>query len=42
MDPTDNMKKYNFEGDVAGLTVEAIKKFIDDFKAGKLSPFLKS
>jgi hypothetical protein len=36
------MKKYNFEGDINALSVESIKKFIDDYKGGKLSPFLKS
>lgn len=40
--PSDNMKKFSYEDDVKSLTVSGIKKFIEDFKAGKLSPFLKS
>lgn len=36
------MKKYNYEGDVKHLTVDSLKHFIDEFKGGKLFPFLKS
>jgi len=36
------MKKYTFEGEVSQITVDSIKTFIDDFKAGRLHPFLKS
>jgi len=42
LDPSDNMKKYTFGEDVSKLSVESLKKFIDEFKNGKLAPFLKS
>jgi len=42
LDPADNMKKFTWEGKIGDLSVDALKKFIEDFKAGKLEPFLKS
>lgn len=36
------MKKFSYEGDVKSLTVDSLKSFIEDFKSGKLAPFLKS
>jgi len=42
LDPSDNMKKFTYPDDAKKVTAESLKKFIDDFKAGKLSPFLKS
>lgn len=36
------MKKYTFDGKTEGITVDSIKQFVQDFKAGSLSPFLKS
>lgn len=36
------MKKFTYSGDLKSLTVDAIKKFVDDFKNKKLEPFLKS
>jgi len=40
--PSDTMLKYVYEGDVKALTVADIEAYIADFKAGKLSPHLKS
>lgn len=41
--PTEeSIKKFKWEGDVTAVTVDDIKKFVADFKAGTLSPFLKS
>jgi len=42
LDPADNMKKFTYSGKVEDITVEDIKKFVDDFKSNKLQPFLKS
>jgi len=42
LDPSDNMKKYTYSGDLSSLSVDSIKKFVDDFKSGSLAPFLKS
>ena len=36
------MLKFNFEGSVTDLSAEALGQFIDDFKADKLEPHLKS
>lgn len=36
------MKKFAYSGDVKSLTTANIKTFIDEFKEGKLTPFLKS
>lgn len=40
--PGDALRKFTFSGDVNTMTVESIKSFIDDFKADRLKPFLKS
>ena len=40
--PEEQMLKYVWEGDAKALTGDDIKKFISDFKAGSLSPHLKS
>ena len=40
--PAESMLKYQFEGSVADLTAESVGKFLDDFKADKLQPHLKS
>lgn len=40
--PSDTMLKYVYEGDVKGMSVADIEAYIADFKAGKLSPHLKS
>jgi len=42
LDPSNDMKKYTMEGDSKILTVEKIRTFIEDFKSGKLQPFMKS
>jgi len=43
MEPTeDNVRKFKYEGEVEKVTVEDIKKFVSDFKDGKLTPFMKS
>jgi protein disulfide-isomerase A1 len=42
LDPNDNMKKYQYAGSTKDITVEQIKSFINDFKSGKITPFLKS
>jgi len=36
------MKKFTYGGDLTSIKVDDIKKFITDFKSGKLVPFLKS
>ncbi len=38
----DDLEKYRYEGKLSELTVESISQFIDDFKANKLKPHLKS
>ena len=40
--PEEQMLKFIWEGDAKALKGDEIKSFIDDFKAGKLSPHLKS
>ena len=40
--PEESMLKYVYEGDAKNLSAADVKKFIDDFKAGNLSPHLKS
>jgi|Transcript_36645 protein disulfide-isomerase A1 len=40
--PEEQMLKYNYDGDISGLTGESIGKFVADFKAGSLQPHLKS
>lgn len=43
LDPTNtDMKKYIYYGNLKDLSVENIKTFIGDYKAGKLSPHYKS
>jgi protein disulfide-isomerase A1 len=42
LDPADNMKKFAYSGNARQITVDSIKSFIEEFKGGKLSPFLKS
>lgn len=42
LDPANGMMKYSFEGEIESLSTESIKKFITDFQAGNLTPFLKS
>lgn len=42
LDPTKDMAKYAFEGDLNTLSVDAIGSFVQDFKDNKLSPFMKS
>jgi len=42
LDPSENMKKFTYSGAIDTLTVDALKKFIADFKSGSLQPFLKS
>lgn len=42
LDPSDNMKKYTYSGKIEDITVESLKKFIDDFNNKNLQPFLKS
>lgn len=36
------IKKFKYEGDVLSLTADQLKQFIKDFKADKLTQFLKS
>jgi protein disulfide isomerase len=38
----EDLEKYKYEGKLADLTVESVGAFINDFKAGKLKPHLKS
>ena len=40
--PSDTMLKYVYEGDVQALTGDDIKSYIEQYKAGSLSPHLKS
>ena len=42
LNPAKNMAKFTYEGDVKGLKIEELETFIDNFKADKLTPFLKS
>uniref|UniRef100_A0A7S3SXQ9 protein disulfide-isomerase n=1 Tax=Strombidinopsis acuminata TaxID=141414 RepID=A0A7S3SXQ9_9SPIT len=43
IEPTDaGIKKFRYDNDINALNVEALGAWVDDFKAGKLSPFLKS
>jgi protein disulfide-isomerase A1 len=42
LDPADGMKKYEFEGKMDEVSVDGVQKFVSDFKAGNLVPFLKS
>jgi len=42
LDPADNMKKFNYEGSIDSVTVESLTTFIESFRSGKLSAFLKS
>jgi protein disulfide-isomerase A1 len=42
LDPANNMKKYTFDGKAESITIDSISDFINSFKDGKLSPFLKS
>ena len=42
LDPTENMLKYVWEGDVSTINTENMKSYIQDFKDGKLEPHLKS
>jgi len=40
--PEENMLKYVWEGDAKTMTGDDVAKFVSDFKAGNLSPHLKS
>jgi len=43
MEPSEeNVRKFKFDGDIEKMTVDDISKFVNDFNAGKLTPFLKS
>ena len=42
IEPAQSMRKFKYEGDVAGLTVADVEKYLADFKAGSLKPHLKS
>lgn len=42
LDPAAEMAKYKFEGSPADITVESLQAYLNDFKGGKLTPFLKS
>merc|ERR1719498_2344731 len=43
IEPTeDNVRKFMYEGDVAAIAADDVKKFVNDFKAGSLTPHLKS
>lgn len=42
LDPTKDMAKFAYEGDINSMTVDNIGSFIQDFKDNKLEPFLKS
>lgn len=42
LDTANGMQKYSYDGDINDLSKATVKNFIDDFKAGKLVPFLKS
>jgi len=36
LDPSENMKKFTYGGALDALSVDALKKFITDFKSGTL------
>jgi len=40
--PEETMLKFNYEGDAKSMTGADVTKFVKDFKAGSLSPHLKS
>ena len=40
--PEDSMLKYVYEGDAKAMSGDDVAKFVSDFKAGNLSPHLKS
>jgi len=40
--PEETMLKFNYEGDAKAITGADVAKFVGDFKAGSLSPHLKS
>ena len=40
--PGDEMAKYLYPGSIASITIDSIKTFFEDFKAGKLVTHLKS
>ena len=40
--PEESMLKFVWEGDVSSMTVDNVKSFVSDFKAGNLKPHLKS
>lgn len=42
LNPEANMAKFTYEKDINSLTSDDLKAWMDDFKAGKLVPFLKS
>jgi len=42
LDPQESMLKFIYEGDAKTASVADLTKFIRDFKAGNLEPFLKS
>ena len=42
LDPTWNMLKYHFDGDVKTMSVADITNFISNFEAGTIEPYLKS
>jgi protein disulfide-isomerase A1 len=42
LDPAAGMKKFAYEGNVHELTLDHLKTFLDDFKAGKLVAHFKS
>lgn len=42
IDSKDSVQKFVWEGDVASLSIDAIKTYISDFKDNKLKPHLKS
>lgn len=37
-----DMRKYDYTGSITKMTVESLRSFIGDYKAGRLQPFLKS
>ena len=43
LDPRgEGMLKYQWEGDMAGLSVDGLRTYLDDFRGDKLEPHLKS
>jgi protein disulfide-isomerase A1 len=42
LSPGEEMRKFVYSGDLEKLTVDAVKTFIEDFKADKLNAHLKS